>query len=244
MARTRSQTSPLVAAPRGALVIALVLWAVTFVLGFSARAASGWLTSQLAVDRALNAAHTPALDVLAKSLDRLDSTTVVAACLAVLAVLTGLFISWLRALAAVLIAGGGWLFCLIPKAVVAEPRPPLDAIGHPLGVTHATLSFPSGHTVFAVTLTSAGVMVCRHVWSRVVAGVVGILFIAAVGWSRMYVGAHYPSDILGALLAGIAGALLIAWLWNLLVRSLLPLARARRTSARSDGPVDATTEVE
>jgi len=141
--------------------------------------------------------------------------------------LVGLFISWPRALAAAFIAGGGWLFCLIPKAVVAEARPPWDAVSDHLHVTHATLSFPSGHTVFAVTLTMAVVLVCPGLGSRIIAAVIGVLFVATTAWSRLYVGAHYTTDVLGAVLAGVAGALLIAWLWNLVVRALLRRSRRR-----------------
>jgi undecaprenyl-diphosphatase len=65
-------------------------------------------------------------------------------------------------------------------------------------------------------------MVCRGTASRVVATVLGILFVAVTGWSRLYVGAHYPTDIVGGVLAGAAGALLVAWLWNVCARSLLP----------------------
>jgi undecaprenyl-diphosphatase len=222
MSAHRPAAPPLVDIPRGTLVIALVLWAATFALGFAAKAATGWLASQLAVDRALNAMHSPVFDAVAKGLDRLDSVTVIAVCIALLAVLTGIFVSWGRAVAAVVIAGAGWVLCLIPKAVVGEVRPPLDAVRHRLDVTHATLSYPSGHTVFAVTLTAAVIMVCRGTASRIVATVLGILFVAVTGWSRLYVGAHYPSDIVGGVLAGAAGALLIAWLWNVSARSLLP----------------------
>ena len=204
------------------LVIALVLWAATFALGFVAKATTGWLASQLAVDRALNAMHSPLFDTVAKALDRLDSVTVVAVCVAVLAVLTGFFVSWWRAVAAVVIAGGGWVLCLIPKAVVGEVRPPLDSVSHRLDVSHATLSYPSGHTVFAVTLTVAVILVCRGTTSRIIATVVGIVFVAVTAWSRLYVGAHYPTDVVGGILAGAAGALLIAWLWNLCARMLLP----------------------
>lgn len=228
MSAHRPAALPLVDIPRGTLVIALVLWAATFALGFAAKAATGWLASQLAVDRALNAMHSPVFDAVAKGLDRLDSVTVIAVCIALLAVLTGIFVSWWRAVAAVVIAGAGWVLCLIPKAVVGEVRPPLEAVRHRLDVTHATLSYPSGHTVFAVTLTAAVIMVCRGTVSRVVATVLGILFVAVTGWSRLYVGAHYPSDIVGGVLAGAAGALLIAWLWNVSARSLLP----RFTGAR------------
>ncbi|MGA0568050.1 phosphatase PAP2 family protein [Rathayibacter sp. KR2-224] len=235
MSAHRTKPTPLVSLPPGALLIAIVLWAATFALGFGAKAAQPWLTAQLSVDRALNAAHSPLHDALAKALDRLDSVVVVAVILVVVAVVIGLLSSWLRALAAVVIAGAGWVLCLAPKAIVGELRPPLSAVSHQLNVTHATLSYPSGHTVFAVTLTIAVLTVARGTVTRIVVAVAGILFVAVTAWSRLYVGAHYPTDILGALLAGTAGALLIGWLWNLCVRILAPRLRRRSPAPASQG---------
>lgn len=231
MSAHRFRTSPLVALPPGALPISIALWAATFALGFGAKFAQPWLTAQLGLDRALNAAHSPLLDFVARSLDKLDSVVVVGAILVVLAVVVGLLSSWPRALGAVVVAGGGWLFCLVPKAVVAEARPPLNAVAHTLTVTHATLSYPSGHTVFAVTLTVAVLMVCRRGAPRVIAAVLGIVFVLVTGWSRLYAGAHYPTDIAGGVLAGVAGALLIGWLWNLCMR-MLTSRLARQPSQR------------
>jgi undecaprenyl-diphosphatase len=238
MPSRRSRVSPLVAAPRGALVIALVLWAATFALGFVARSMPAWLTAQLSINRALNELHHPVLDSLALALDKLDSVPVVAACVAVLVVLVGLLVSWWRAIAAALIAGGGWVFCLIPKAIVAEPRPPLSDVPHHLHVTHATLSYPSGHTVFAVTLTMAVVFVCPGLVSRIVTAVVGALFVVTTAWSRLYVGAHYTTDVIGAVLAGIGGALLIAWLWNLVVSHIVGPRRLRSDADERESPAE------
>lgn len=231
MSAHRSRTSPLVSLPPGTLWIAIVLWVATFALGFAAKASTGWLSSQLALDRALNAKHASLLDTVARALDKLDSVTVVAVILVVVGVLVGLLLSWPRALAAVVIAGAGWLLCLVPKAIVSEPRPPLNAVAHVLNVSHATQSFPSGHTVFAVTLTVAVLVVCRRGWTRAIVAVLGILLVLVTALSRLYVGAHYATDIVGAILAGVAGALLIAWLWNLVVRGLFP----RAVSSRSQG---------
>jgi undecaprenyl-diphosphatase len=50
--------------------------------------------------------------------------------------------------------------------------------------------------------------------------------VLAVAWSRLYVGVHYGTDLVGGVLNGIAGALLIGGLWNLATRGR-SRARAR-----------------
>ena len=113
--------------------------------------------------------------------------------------------------------GAGWLTTLVVKTVVAQPRPSTGGLTHLLHVSPATLSYPSGHVVFAVALVSALAMVCREPLLAIVL-VVGALFVLAVGWSRLYVGVHYGTDVVGGVLNGVGGALLIAGLWNLATR--------------------------
>jgi undecaprenyl-diphosphatase len=89
----------------------------------------------------------------------------------------------------------------VMKWVVGKPRPSLRGYG-----------FPSGH-VFGVTVF---VLVTLYVlWHAGLprrwlfgAAAVGLAFIAAVAYSRLHVGAHWPSDVLGGAVFGVAFALL------------------------------------
>jgi undecaprenyl-diphosphatase len=86
------------------------------------------------------------------------------------------------------------------KAAVGEDRPgepdPLVTIPH----SH---SFPSGHTATAV----AGAVVLSYLAPR--AAPLFAILAAAVAYSRLYVGVHFPLDIVGGALIGAATALLL-----------------------------------
>ena len=108
-----------------------------------------------------------------------------------------------RALPAIAVAAT--VLLALTKWVIGKPRPSLRGYG-----------FPSGH-VFGVTVfVIVGIYIlwladAPRRW-RYAAGAVGAVFIAAVAWSRLHVGAHWPSDVLGGAAYGVAFALLIV-LW-------------------------------
>ena len=67
-----------------------------------------------------------------------------------------------------------------------------------------TFSFPSGHAMGSATLAMVVVLLCWHTRWRWLAVAVAGSFALLVGVSRIYLGVHYPSDILGGWAAGIA----------------------------------------
>jgi undecaprenyl-diphosphatase len=99
----------------------------------------------------------------------------------------------------------------IVKALVGEKRPteqdPLVTIPH----SH---SFPSGHTATAF----AGAMMLSYLVPRAAPAL--FVLAAAIAYSRLYVGLHFPLDVVGGAVIGLATALLL-------------LAGARRRSMRS-----------
>lgn len=115
---------------------------------------------------------------------------------------------------------GAWLLNLWSKALLARTRPlewiplveepPVPAMG---------FSFPSGHAMFAAALAP---VLCLLLWPtrwRWLALIIGALWAGAIGLARVYLGAHYPSDVV----AGWLGA--IGWVIGLYLLFFRPAKR-------------------
>jgi undecaprenyl-diphosphatase len=88
-----------------------------------------------------------------------------------------------------------------------------------------TYSFPSGHAMQSMAIVAALIVLCWSTRWRWFALAAGSVFVAAVGLSRVYLGVHYPTDIL----AGWAMAL--AWTIGLRVVLHDAWPAPRRTGA-------------
>jgi membrane-associated phospholipid phosphatase len=124
------------------------------------------------------------------------------------AVVFGLFLIWRRRFywfaAFVSSVYGGMLLNRILKYAFQRPRPHFD---DPL-LSLTSYSFPSGHTMTATVLygvLAAYFFTNTQDWRQRLVIVFGAsLLILLVGFSRIYLGAHYLSDVLGAMAEGLA----------------------------------------
>jgi undecaprenyl-diphosphatase len=101
---------------------------------------------------------------------------------------------------------GGLLLSLALKSGFDRPRP--DLVSH--GSMVYTSSFPSGHSMLAavVYLTGGALLAVVHAARRVRVYLIGCAVLATllVGVSRVYLGVHWPSDVLAGWAAGAAWA--------------------------------------
>jgi len=209
------------AVPRHWIVVTVVLFVLTFALGFVVKLVPALGTAQLPIDSALNGGHTSALDAISLALDKLDQPVIVGVILLVVFGVMWVLTGWRRSLGIVVVAGAGWVTCLVTKYVVHLPRPDLNDVGHQLLKSASTLSYPSGHVAFVAALGAALFMAVSRRAPRVAIAIVFALLAIVVAVSRLYVGVHYLTDTVGGCLNGVAGALLFAGLWNLVAPRVL-----------------------
>ena len=98
--------------------------------------------------------------------------------------------------------GGAGALVTVLKLHFRRVRPDL-----PWAFVHEpSFSFPSGHSVFAVVVYGMVIyMGMRHLprsWQRVALLVVAGALICGIGYSRIYLGAHYPSDVAAGYFVG------------------------------------------
>ncbi|MEU4340029.1 phosphatase PAP2 family protein [Nocardia sp. NPDC023852] len=151
-----------------------------------------------------------------------------------LATLVCLGLSWRRRWSqAVLVAItglGAGLLVRGGKSVIGRDRPPVEE--HL--VTVANQSYPSGHSLgsFVVVGIVAVVLIpnLRRTALRAVAATLAVIFVAAVGLSRIYLGVHWITDVLGGWCLGA--------LWLLACLTVYRYLTRRKTRAPDTRLVD------
>lgn len=156
----------------------------------------------------------------------------------------------LRAMAALIWAGLGTLVAVGVNqpivAAVAEKRPYVSIPNALLLVGRsADYSFPSDHSVMAGAVAAGLCYVHRRL------GILAWVAAALLAFSRVYVGAHYPHDVVAGLVLGAAVIVvgqflarpLLLWLLGLLIRTplrVLVIAGDRPRPPASTGSADAS----
>ena len=190
------------------------------VLGFGV---DGWDRAAL---RAAEHLHRRSLTGAIKVVTAFGTLAVVAPLTLVVTVATLLLHRPRAAALAVLAVVGASLLQLGLKPLFDRPRPNvfprLEQVGN--------AAYPSSHAIVSAALALALVVICwKRPWRTSAAGL-ALLYVLAVGFSRIYLGVHYPSDVLaGWLLAG-------AWVAGL--GAVLAPGRRRRAATGAGGKAE------
>jgi membrane-associated phospholipid phosphatase len=180
------------------------------------------------VERFLIGRRTAGLTTLMRILTSLGSAQVVVPLLLAVGLLARWALGSWRPLGFLAITvGGATLTSTVIKLVVARPRPTSGALVDALGY-----AFPSGHstTGTAAWLAAAVVLasMTRAALVRVLLGTVAIVVVVLIGVSRVYLGVHAPTDVLGGWAIG------TLWLTGVLIAARL-LSDRRNVSGRRRG---------
>ena len=181
----------------GALVALAGVWLAMLLLG------GGSLDRQ--IYEALYAGHRPALAAIAHGLTWLGEPTVLVGG----GFIAAAWLTWRKhgrlALALLLIVLLGRGLSEVQKYMIARVRPDLE----PHLVVVRTSSFPSGHaTSSMISYLTLALVLSRHSsWHRA-AALGAILLSVLIGTSRVMLGVHWPSDVVGGWAFGLLWVLL------------------------------------
>lgn len=144
--------------------------------------------------------------------------------------------TWQRpaAVALAIVAILGWLSTGVGSFVFTRPRPPYVAVSA-LSYEGCNDSFPSGHTAFAWALLFGVVTALKFAGRRSRwAWLIGTPIALIVTVSRLYAGAHYVGDVIGAFFLAAGSTAILVGIW----RGLPSAARASviTTLNGPDGP--------
>ncbi|MEV7968971.1 phosphatase PAP2 family protein [Sphaerisporangium sp. NPDC088356] len=184
-----------------ALGLPIVLFLLAGALGAAART-SGWTSADLRFDEAVRSTRTGWLTAVAQVLNVGFGPPAGLAIAGLLA--AGLLLARRprTAMLTTLLIAVGWTVSSVFKVLIARPRPPaayqlISELGHD--------SFPSGHVALTMSLAVAVAFLTYGTRYFIPVVVAGVLLVAAQAMARMYLGVHYPSDVVGSILAGTAG---------------------------------------
>lgn len=160
----------------------------------------------------LHSLASPALDTVMGIFTAIGSTQVVVP----LVVVAMAFLLWRRhareALFLIVSIGGSVLLNESLKLIVHRPRPQL-AWAH----VQPEYSFPSGHSMNSLVFYVAAALIVWVLWGRragVTSVALAVVVAVLVGTSRIYLGYHYFTDVVGGFLAGAAWLIIVSAAFN------------------------------
>ncbi|WP_353987918.1 phosphatase PAP2 family protein [Ruicaihuangia caeni] len=192
--------------------IAVVVW-----FGIAVATSSEWSRAESRVLGALIPQHRPVPDAVALAIDAVfDPAPALAITIAVATAVAAATRDIARAATFALTVLVSWRTGELVKLLVQRARPDVLDNGHSHADLVSSTAYPSGHVGFATALSIGILVLARdHRRRSTIVSPACVLFVAVVAYSRMYLGLHYPTDVLaGAVLAMCVAGVFLAWWLN------------------------------
>ncbi len=178
---------------------------------------------------AVHSTTNPQLDVLAVALGIIGSPRTAVPILGTIALILLLQKRW-RSLAYLLTASlGSIIINRTAKELMHRVRPQLWQSIAP----ESSFAFPSGHAMTSITLVAILLFLTWASSWRWLVFIFGSLYIIAVAWCRLYLGVHFPSDILAGWMVALG--------WTIGVSLIIKPHTTTAKSIDGDRPEDETT---
>ena len=166
------------------------------------------------VARFVTAHRAPALTSAMKAVSAAASPAGMTVCALILGVLLSVaWRSWTPVVALAATAAGAIGFTIVFKAALGRPRPPLV---HAVAAADG-YGFPSAHAAAAAAVCGAAAWLCsirmRSWRARVAIWAVAAMLAALVGISRVYLGVHWATDVIGGWIFGILWLAVVVSAW-------------------------------
>ncbi|WP_016875512.1 phosphatase PAP2 family protein [Chlorogloeopsis fritschii PCC 9212] len=188
-------------------------------LALELRENEGGFPFDLPILVAIHTTSQPYLDAIALRLTKLGSVWTVSPIVATIALIL-LFLKRWRSLVYLLTTTiGSAIINLTAKEIMHRVRPQLWNSPAP----ELDYAFPSGHAMTSMTLVAVLVILT---WGSVSSWIIlflGSLFVLAIAWTRLYLGVHFPSDIVAGWMVSIAWAIGVSLIIKPNLTKILPV---------------------
>lgn len=118
---------------------------------------------------------------------------------------------WRSAVFVAFAVGGVLTANSVLKLVFQRDRPSLWS----LLVSESTYSFPSGHAALSCTVALTAVILLWHSKWRKLAIIAACIYVITIGFTRLYLGVHYPTDILAGWLVAVTWVLTVGFIMGI-----------------------------
>ena len=178
---------------------------------------------------AVHSTANPQLDVLAVTLAIIGQPWMAIPILGAIALILLLQKRW-RSLAYLLtVSAGSVIINRTAKELMHRVRPQLWQSIAP----ESSFAFPSGHAMASITVVAILIFLTWDSSRRWLALIFGSLYIIAIGWCRLYLGVHFPSDVLAGWMVALGWTIGV----SLIIKPYITIAK----SVDGERPEDETT---